>query len=114
MPWLPKVPCVYPGCPNLCDVGNRCKVHIKVLTKDHTGRHDSTRWLKYRKYYLSLHPLCVYCQREGKLVPSKVVDHKLRVDSDLDPLFWDDNNHQALCVRCHNIKSRREQAEVVW
>ena len=64
-------------------------------------RYNTTQWRKYRRAFLSRNPLCVECGRVAE-----VVDH-------IEPVrfggeFWDDNNHQAMCHRCHNSKSGKE------
>lgn len=65
------------------------------------------RWRNYRDGYLRQHPLCVMCQREGKVTPATVVDHITDHKGDLD-LFWDPGNHQPLCTPHHD---RDKQAE---
>ena len=64
-------------------------------------RYNTTQWRKYRKAYLSEHPLCVVCN-----ALASVVDHitPVRLGGD----FWWPGNHQAMCDRCHNSKSGRE------
>ena len=61
------------------------------------------RWSKYRKWFLQRHPICMICGRAA----ANVVDHIIPHKGD-DTLFWDTNNHQALCKRCHDIKTVRE------
>jgi len=64
-------------------------------------RYNSTQWRKYRRAFLSQHPTCAEC---GHI--AEVVDHitPVRLGGD----FWQPDNHQALCHRCHNSKSGRE------
>ena len=64
-------------------------------------RYNTTKWRRYRKVYLSTHPLCVEC---GAI--ATVVDHVTPVR--LGGEFWQPTNHQAMCARCHNSKSGRE------
>lgn len=66
--------------------------------------YNTTRWRKYRRWYLDRHPLCVQCKKEGKITPSTTVDHIRPILSEDDPLFWDEENHQALCTSCHGKK----------
>lgn len=61
------------------------------------------RWTKYRKWYLQHHPICAIC---GKAAAS-VVDHIIPHKGD-NTLFWDANNHQGACKRCHDIKTVTE------
>jgi len=64
-------------------------------------RYNGTQWRKYRRAFLSRHPLCVECGRVAE-----VVDHitPVRLGGD----FWAPSNHQSMCHRCHNSKSGKE------
>ena len=69
-------------------------------------RYNTTQWRKYRRAYLAMHPLCVECGRVAE-----VVDH-------IEPVrfggsFYDSDNHQAMCHRCHNSKSGRESHQPI-
>ena len=108
MPYRPNTPCKHPGCPKLVAYG-------KQYCEDHEGLHRSDRdnaskrgynskWQKGRARYLRAHPLCVECQREGKLVKATVVDHKVPHRGD-QKLFWDEKNWQPLCKSCHDKKT---------
>jgi 5-methylcytosine-specific restriction protein A len=70
----------------------------------------TSRWDKARKTYLTSHPLCCYCEREGRIEPATVVDHIIPHKGD-QALFWDaENNWQPLCAPCHSsVKQREEQ-----
>jgi 5-methylcytosine-specific restriction endonuclease McrA len=59
-----------------------------------------------RKLYLEQHPLCVECQRVGKITPATVVDHITPINT--GGARFDFNNLQGLCAHCHNKKSGRE------
>jgi 5-methylcytosine-specific restriction protein A len=56
---------------------------------------------------LSEHPLCVECERQGRITPATVVDHIVPHKGNLE-LFWDENNLQAICKRCHDGKTAGE------
>jgi len=105
------------GCKNLSFDGY-CEEHRKeknkrIRTSRTKGQASSTKrgydqtWKKYRLVYLTDHPLCVECERKGLLVPAEVVDHIAPHKGNRD-LFWDENNHQALCAKCHNEKTAKE------
>ena len=64
-------------------------------------------WLKYRLAYLMRYPLCVHCERDGKVTPAEELDHKDPHRGDMD-LFWDPDNHQGLCKSCHSRKTATE------
>jgi 5-methylcytosine-specific restriction protein A len=62
-----------------------------------------------RKRWLQLHPLCVECEKEGKVRAADVVDH-------ITPLWKggrDDYeaNGQSLCTAHHDEKTKAEAAE---
>ncbi len=113
MPVRPKHPCNYQGCNQLTN--NRyCEYHTKQTRQQHDRYRGSaaqrgydTRWQKYREQYLRDHPLCVKCLKLNKLIESTVVDHIIPHKGDM-VLFWDTKNHQALCKRCHDIKTATE------
>ena len=113
MPTKPKRPCSYLGCPEL--VSDRyCNKHQKQGTREFDdGRGSAAKrgydhhWRRVRKRYLAEHPLCVECERKGKLTPSNVVDHIVAHKGD-HTLFWDESNWQPLCTRCHNRKTRTQ------
>lgn len=116
MPRRPKKPCAHPGCPELVEAGERyCKVHKRQEQKRYdqqrgtaAQRGYNSRWRRYREWYLKQHPLCVQCQKEGRLIPATDVDHIIPVSGPDDPLFWDEKNHQALCHSCHSRKTAKE------
>jgi 5-methylcytosine-specific restriction protein A len=62
------------------------------------------RWQRYRATYLQQHPLCAHCDARGETVPATVVDHKQPHKGNAE-LFWNAENHQPLCERCHNVKT---------
>jgi 5-methylcytosine-specific restriction protein A len=71
------------------------------------------RWRRARAEYLNRHPLCVYCQQLGRLVPASVVDHVKAHKGDRH-LFWNQGNWQALCQPCHDShKARLERGGVL-
>lgn len=109
MPNIPRRPCRYPGCPEFCEQGQVfCKDHMEWSDDRLRGGSDSrgynTQWRKTRSAYLRRHPLCVECQKQGKLSPATIVDHIIPHRGD-QMLFWDESNWQALCKRCHDQKT---------
>lgn len=63
--------------------------------------YDTYRWKKESLAFKEENPLCVYCQRQGRVVPAQVVDHITPHKGD-EALFWGQDNWQALCKRCHD------------
>lgn len=73
-----------------------------------TARGYTYRWEQYRKRYLQQHPLCVYCEREGRVTAANVVDH-IEPHQGNQSLFWDSSNHQSLCKTCHDSTKAKEE-----
>lgn len=67
-----------------------------------------SRWEKARKTFLARSPLCVKCEKQGRVTPATVVDHVIPHRGDRK-LFWDSTNWQPLCVECHNRDKQREE-----
>lgn len=67
------------------------------------------KWQQARAAFLARHPLCRRCQERGTLTPANVVDHIKPHQGD-QALFWDRENWQPLCKRCHDIKTVTEDA----
>jgi 5-methylcytosine-specific restriction protein A len=47
------------------------------------------------------------CKKKGRIMPATVVDHIEPHHGGYDS-FWDPGNHQAMCKRCHDIKTATE------
>ena len=114
MPSKPLKPCSHPGCPELTN-NRHCQAHTKAERVRYDQRRGSStergydgRWRKARETYLRRNPLCVICEKETRLTPATVVDHIIPHRGNQE-LFWDTtNNWQALCKRCHDIKTATE------
>lgn len=66
-------------------------------------------WQKASKAYILAHPLCVMCDRLGRITATALVDHIEPHRGDMT-LFWDRTNWQSLCTPCHSsVKQREEQ-----
>lgn len=69
------------------------------------------KWQKARERFLAEHPLCVYCEREGRVTAATVVDH-IEAHRGDEQRFWDQSNWQALCAPCHSSTKQREEAKL--
>lgn len=115
MPNSAPRPCTAPGCTALAANGSRCPAHPykrREIQRTEQGKanrkhYGNARWRKARATYLSRHPLCVECERFGRVTEATVVDHIIPHKGDMS-LFWDTSNWQALCARHHNRKTARE------
>ena len=103
--------------PTQCKAPNCGRITHEVYCDDHkemrsvynepkrasaARRGYNSRWQRYRKYFLSRYPLCNECGRAGE-----VVDHVIPHKGDYK-VFWDTDNHQTLCIPCHNRKTATE------
>ena len=113
-----KSPCQHPGCGQFAVSGNRfCVRHLEQLKQENrlrdrqrgtrTERGYSNVWLKSAKLFLTQHPLCAECLRQGKTTPATEVDHIVPHKGN-QKLFWDSQNWQALCHECHSRKTATE------
>lgn len=112
MPYPPKRPCTYPGCPALVEKGT-CPEHTKKRGKErrqHEGSawaqgYDSD-WEKIRKRALERdNYVCQHCLQKELYTPAEHVDHIKPFQGKNDPLRLDINNLQSLCVPCHSKKT---------
>ncbi|WP_288659528.1 MULTISPECIES: HNH endonuclease [Pseudomonas] len=79
--------------------------------KSSTQRGYGYKWQQARLQHLREHPLCVYCERLGRVTAASVVDHKTPHRGDMT-LFWDRANWQSLCKPCHDSVKKQEEAEL--
>lgn len=100
--------------PRLQNVGSRLKVVESVSWRSDketsAQRGYGYKWQKARERYLREHPLCVYCEREGKVTAASIVDHRIPHRGD-QQLFWDERNWQSLCSTHHSRDKQREEAQ---
>lgn len=114
--------CTHPGCKALVRGGTRCDVHMhqqqqeKASQRRLADRHRlpanlrgyDNKWRKRRNAFLDRNPVCVACQSQGRVVCATVVDHIIPVTGPKDQSFYNESNWQALCHRCHSIKTASE------
>ena len=82
-----------------------------VNTRPSAGAY-TYRWRKRRKSYLAENPLCLSCVAQGKPVAATDIDHIKAHRGDLSPeAFWNEDNWQPLCHRCHAHKTSNESKQ---
>ncbi len=111
MPYRPKHPCNFPGCP--CLTNERyCEEHKKKVNNDYNkyerdefskSFYNTPLWKATRKRQLETHPFCEECLKNGKRTKATMVDH-------INPIkqggsLYDASNLQSLCWSCHSRKS---------
>lgn len=105
MPYKSRRRCLYPGCPELVNAGDRyCPSHKSVIRKVDTSHYDR-RWQKIRELYLAKHPLCAECQKLGRLTPASELHHIIAVN---DGGSDHGDNLMGLCKSCHSRKTAKE------
>ena len=112
LPFKPKRPCSHPGCPKLT-YGRFCDEHAKQearryerYDRDPAARKRYNRtWKRIRDRYISLHPLCERCEKQGRIPPAEEVHH-------IKPLSCggtnETSNLMSLCTSCHSEITARE------
>ncbi len=106
MPYKPKRPCSYPGCPELTD-GRFCEQHAKEESRRYEkyDRDPAMRkrygraWKRIRDRYISIHPLCEQCEMEDRITPAEEVHHILPLSQGGTHA---EDNLMALCKSCHS------------
>lgn len=75
-----------------------------------TGRlYDRARWRRERAAYLRAHPLCCFCEAQGRTTLATVVDHIVPHRGDPE-LFWDQDNWQGLCATDHSATKQEQES----
>ncbi len=105
MPYKPKKPCAWPGCPNLTS-GRFCEEHQKQdnARYEKYGRDPAVRrrygraWKRIRDSYVKSHPYCEICMKEGRVVPVEEVHHILPL---AEGGTHARDNLISLCKSCH-------------
>ena len=106
MPYKPKHPCAYPGCPNLTD-RRFCSEHEKQENARYekydrdpaVHRRYGRAWKRIRDSYAKAHPLCEECLKAGKAVPMDEVHHRLPL---AEGGTHARDNLVSLCKSCHS------------
>lgn len=118
-----KKPCAYPMCPELISEGKYCKEHLALARKEYNKHHRNNHtannkslynmpaWKKASKAHLRAKPLCAECERQGNYKEAQCVDHIEPHNGDMNK-FWNTENWQSLCNRCHAIKTRLEKTDM--
>ena len=111
--------CAAAACPVLVRGVTYCDKHqheyeerraaqVKTVHKAYNSKRDASddfykqsKWRKLSVYYRKIHPLCVECKRQGRVTPSRMVDH-IEPYKTAPELAYEWSNLRALCWPCHN------------
>lgn len=124
----PPRPCRVPGCPALVKGGGYCDTHAarapNRMADLHRGsaasRGYDAHWVRIRAQFLRMHPLCgdaidpdalnvdgaSRCRSEGRVTAAQVVDHVVALRDNGTNAHA---NLRALCKRCHDARTMRDQ-----
>lgn len=105
MPYKPKRPCSFPGCPKLT-YGRFCDEHEKQESRRYEkyGRDPAVRrrygraWMRIRASYVKEHPWCEMCFGKGILISVEEVHHKVPLS---EGGTHAKENLISLCKSCH-------------
>ena len=70
--------------------------------------YDTARWKRERAAFLRAHPLCRYCEQQGRTSLATVVDHITPHKGD-PALFWNQENWQSLCATDHSAAKQQQE-----
>jgi len=112
MPYKPKTPCRFPGCPEMATKDGYCDKHRREIKRRYDKDRPSAarrgynyRWQKIRKMFLAENPLCHDCLERGEVKAAEEVHH-------IKPLAeggtHEFSNLMSLCKECHSKRTMKE------
>lgn len=114
MPYKSKKNCATSGCPN-GTYGRWCEAHRKdhykvqavTYDKEFKKLYNCKAWRNTRADVLAYEPMCRECAKQGINNVATDVDHVTPHNGNTE-LFWNRENMQPLCKRCHSSKTMHE------
>jgi len=73
----------------------------KMSVPSYKKLYSTKQWYRLRHYQLKQSPLCIFCQKLGRIQAAQIVDHIEPHRGDKQK-FFDANNLQSLCKLCHD------------
>lgn len=75
--------------------------------------YNSKEWKHLRRSYISEHPLCEECLKNGKVTPAQEVHHIVKfstgkTEAEVKSLAYDETNLMSLCSKCHKEKHKHD------
>ena len=74
---------------------------------DPRAARNTAHYRKIRARFLASRPLCASCEKRGIIRPAEELDHIIPARRAPDK-FWDSENFQGLCRKCHEAKTAGE------
>ena len=87
------------------------RLEVKRAPELRGSRHErgyDAIWTRLSARWRRKHPICRWCEFDGRTVLCDVVDHILPV-RDYPALRLTERNLQSLCTDCHALKGRMEE-----
>jgi 5-methylcytosine-specific restriction protein A len=104
------VPCLRPYCSAEAECDGYCRKHAALVHR-RPSRHEAGYdydWVKFRRVYLTRHPLCVRCQSDGRVTPATEIHHRREL-REYPELRFEEENLEALCKSCHSRETNRKK-----
>lgn len=70
-------------------------------------------WRRVRLRHLQQHPLCLFCEADGRITPATDVDHIVSI-AEAPEYRLDPTNLRSLCQSCHSRRTARDQGFGAW
>jgi len=80
-------------------------------TRECIRRYNTKRWITLRNYKLQLNPLCEVCEAAGKVEAATEVHHIHALKDENDDGFYDLDNLQAICTKCHRLETNLQNSK---
>jgi 5-methylcytosine-specific restriction endonuclease McrA len=81
----------------------------KGRTKEsQSGFYTTKEWIAIRDRRRSENPICIECEKQGRIRPMKIVDHIISIEERPD-LALDYSNTQSLCDYHHILKTNADK-----
>ncbi len=101
-------PCAKQPCNELVERG-RCAKHAPVADQQRGTANErgyDADWQRFRKWFISRHPLCADCEERGTVEAAREVHHVKKL-AEFPALRLVESNCRGLCTPCHTIRTRR-------
>jgi 5-methylcytosine-specific restriction protein A len=105
----PRKYCASYPCNQIAVNGAYCLEHRPTPAPKETDPfYLSTRWRRFRDFYISKHPLCEQCEAEGRPdTAADMVDHIVEIED--SGALTSEANAMSMCFHCHNVKTASER-----
>lgn len=107
--------CAKAGCDEKTK-GRFCNQHKKLQWSGFDAKRENSNqrgydydWRKFRDWFLTEHPLCLFCLDDGLVNDATEVDH-IKPLAEFPELKYHADNCRALCKRCHSVRTWHEQS----